>query len=83
MTEVEGEELAKTNTVNPVQALQGKVAGVSIGASDGGLFGNSKIQIRGVSSLNSSNNQPIFVIDGVILDNNVSNNSADWSKFVL
>ena len=80
MTEVEGEELAKTNTVNPVQALQGKVAGVSIGASDGGLFGNSKIQIRGVSSLNSSNNQPIFVIDGVILDNNVSNNSADWSN---
>ena len=79
MSEVSGEELAKTNTVNPVLALQGKVAGVSIGASDGGLFGNSKIQIRGVSSLNSSNNQPIFVIDGVILENTESNNSADWS----
>ncbi|MGO4913763.1 SusC/RagA family TonB-linked outer membrane protein [Leeuwenhoekiella sp. W20_SRS_FM14] len=80
MTEVSGEELAKTNTVNPVQALQGKVAGVSIGASDGGLFGNSKIQIRGVSSLNSTNNQPIFVIDGVILENTESkDNSADWA----
>ncbi|MEH6407331.1 MAG: SusC/RagA family TonB-linked outer membrane protein [Leeuwenhoekiella sp.] len=79
VSELGGEELAKTNTINPVLALQGKVAGVSIGASDGGLFGNSKIQIRGVSSLNSSNNQPIFVIDGVILDNTVSNNSADWS----
>lgn len=80
MTEVGGEELVKTNTVNPVLALQGKAAGVSIGSSDGGLFGNSKIQIRGVSSLNSSNNQPIFVIDGVILDNNTSNNSPDWAS---
>ncbi|SIR40385.1 SusC/RagA family TonB-linked outer membrane protein [Maribacter ulvicola] len=80
MTEVKGEELAETNTVNPVAALQGKAAGVSIGGSDGGLFGNSKIQIRGVSTLNSNNNQPIFVIDGVILDNSTSNSSADWSS---
>lgn len=78
MTEVKGEELAKTNTVNPVSALQGESAGVSIGASDGGLFGNAKIQVRGVSSLNSSNNQPIFVVDGVILENNISGKSADW-----
>ncbi|WP_240643166.1 SusC/RagA family TonB-linked outer membrane protein [Sinomicrobium pectinilyticum] len=78
MTEVKGDELAKVNTVNPIQALQGKAAGVSIGTSDGGLFGNSKIQIRGVSALNSKNNQPIFVIDGVILENEVSNASADW-----
>lgn len=79
MTEVKGDELAKVNTVNPVQALQGQAAGVSIGSSDGGLFGNSKIQIRGVSALNSNNNQPIFVIDGVILENNVSSASADWA----
>ncbi len=78
-TEVDGEEIASANTVNTVQALQGKSAGLSIGASDGGLFGNSKIQIRGVSVLNSNNNQPIFVIDGVILDNEVSNAHADWS----
>ncbi|RPD90700.1 SusC/RagA family TonB-linked outer membrane protein [Aureibaculum marinum] len=80
MTELKGEELTKTNTVNPVQALQGQVSGVSIGSSDGGLFGNSKIQVRGVSTLNSSNNQPIFVVDGVILENNTSNESADWSS---
>lgn len=80
MTEVKGEDLAKMNTVNPVTALQGESAGVSIGSSDGGLFGNSKIQIRGVSSLNSNNNQPIFVVDGVILENNISNASADWDS---
>ena len=79
VTEVAGEELASTNTINPVLALQGKVAGVSIGNSDGGMFGNSKIQIRGVSVLNSNNNQPIFVIDGVILENSISNASADWA----
>jgi len=78
-TEVDGEEVAALNTVNTVQALQGKSAGMSIGASDGGLFGNTKIQIRGVSVLNSRNNQPIFVIDGVILDNDVSAAHADWS----
>lgn len=80
MTEVSGDEIASTNTVNPVQALQGKSTGLTIGASDGGLFGNSKIQIRGVSVLNSDNNQPIFVVDGVILDNPVSNAHADWES---
>ncbi len=79
MTEVQGEELARLNVVNPVQSLQGKSPGVSIGASDGGMFGSSKIQIRGISTLNSNNNQPIFVIDGVILENATSNASADWN----
>ncbi|MDB4581641.1 TonB-dependent receptor [Draconibacterium sp.] len=79
MTEVDGAEIASANTISPVLALQGKSAGLSIGASDGGLAGNSKIQIRGVSVLNSNNNQPIFVIDGVIVENGISNASADWS----
>ena len=79
VTEVKGGELAQANTTNPVQALQGKSTGLSIGASDGGLFGNSKIQIRGISVLNSASNQPIFVIDGVIIENGISNASADWS----
>lgn len=79
MTEVDGNELAEVNTVNPVEALQGKSAGMSISGADGGLFGNTKIQVRGVSVLNSNNNQPIFVIDGVIIENDVSNVSADWS----
>jgi iron complex outermembrane receptor protein len=78
MTEVGGDEIAKVNTVNPVQALQGKSAGLSIGTSDGGLVGNAKIQIRGVSVLNSENNQPIFVIDGVIVENDVSN-ASEWA----
>jgi iron complex outermembrane receptor protein len=78
MSEVKGEELASVNTVNVMQALQGKSAGLSVGLSDGSVFGNTKIQLRGVSVMNQDNNNPIFVIDGVILDNSISNASADW-----
>ncbi len=76
VTELKGEEL-NTNVVNPVSALQGKVAGVNINQSDGGLFGSNKIEIRGASTL-SSNNQPIYVVDGIILDNGVHTSSSDW-----
>ncbi len=76
VTELKGDELS-TAIVNPVNALQGKVAGVEISQSDGGMFGSSKILIRGASTL-GNNNQPIYVIDGVILDNNIKKGSADW-----
>ncbi len=78
MTELKGEDL-NANLINPVQALQGKVAGVEVTSSDGGMFGASKILIRGASTLNK-NNQPIYVIDGVILDNDVVENDADWAS---
>lgn len=77
VTEIKGEEL-QTNAINPVSSLQGKVAGVEISGSDGGMFGSTKIQIRGASTL-SGNNQPIYVVDGVILDNGISENKdADY-----
>lgn len=78
MTELKAEDL-NANLINPVQALQGKVAGVEVTSSDGGMFGASKILIRGASTLNK-NNQPIYVIDGVILDNDVVENDADWAS---
>lgn len=79
-TEVNTTDLLTANTVSPVASLQGKVAGVEINQSDGGMFGSTKIQIRGASTL-SKNNQPIYVIDGVILDNAVSNTGdADWDS---
>ncbi len=70
VTELQGQELSRTNEINPVNALQGRVAGVQIDQGAGGLFGTSKILIRGNSTL-SNNNQPIFVIDGVFIDNDV------------
>lgn len=79
VTELKSEDLTKVS-INPVASLQGKVAGVEIAGSDGGMFGGTKIQIRGASTL-SGNNQPIYVVDGVILDNSTSGTaSADWNS---
>ena len=44
---------------------------MNISQSDGGLFGSTKIEIRGASTL-GKNNQPIYVVDGIILDNSVA-----------
>lgn len=76
VTTVKGEEITRTNTVNPITALQGKVAGVSINVtSASGIQSSPNIQIRGARVLGNtpgqSNNQPIFVVDGNILQNNI------------
>jgi len=76
MTELKGDELNQS-VINPVSALQGKVAGVDINQSDGGLFGSNRITIRGVSTL-GKNNQPIYVVDGIILDNEQNDKEGDW-----
>ncbi|MCD8262773.1 MAG: SusC/RagA family TonB-linked outer membrane protein [Tannerellaceae bacterium] len=79
VTELKGDDL-RTNQINPVASLQGKVAGVEISGSDGGMFGSTKIQIRGASTL-GNNNQPIYVVDGIILDNDISDaGDADWDS---
>ena len=75
VTELKSDEL-NASVVNPVAALQGKVAGVEIAQSDGGIFGSAKIQIRGNSTL-GSNNQPIYVVDGVILDNSTQGRDVE------
>lgn len=63
---VDGDELARANTPNLVNALQGKVAGVMITQGAGGPSSSSRIRIRGNTSL-SPNTQPLFVIDGVLI----------------
>lgn len=79
MTEIKGDELAN-NSNNPIDALQGKVAGLEISGSDGGMFGSSKIQLRGIPTLNG-NNRPIYVVDNVILSNSNANaGDADWNS---
>ncbi len=83
VTEVKGNEVARVQTPNPVTALMGKAPGVQITTGSGGTFGGAKIQIRGASTL-GQNNQPIFVVDGIILDNDVSGGDqygvTDWGN---
>ena len=74
---VDGEELTKTQQPNVVNALQGQVAGVQITNSGGAPGMSSRIIIRGLSSLNpNANNQPLFVIDGIQVDNSTFESSG-------
>ncbi|WP_455609254.1 SusC/RagA family TonB-linked outer membrane protein [Bacteroides rodentium] len=69
------EDAIKKSVVTSVdQALQGRAAGVQVQANTGMPGGSSSLRIRGVNSLNSSN-EPIFVIDGVIIDNSTGSGS--------
>ncbi|MDR2383619.1 MAG: SusC/RagA family TonB-linked outer membrane protein [Prevotellaceae bacterium] len=76
VTDVKGDELLKSRggLNNPVNALQGKVAGLQIASSSGLLGGSSKVLIRGNHSI-SGNNQPLFVIDGVPIEGSDYNSS--------
>jgi len=66
--EVDGEEIAKTRETNIVNSLNGKVAGVQIQGAPSSLGGSSRITIRGSNSF-LGNNQPLFVVDGIPIDN--------------
>jgi TonB-linked SusC/RagA family outer membrane protein len=64
---VSAEQIADVPKLNLVDALQGNVAGVKITSSNN-PGGSSRIVIRGASSI-TGNNQPLFIIDGVPIDN--------------
>jgi TonB-linked SusC/RagA family outer membrane protein len=65
--QVTGDELARVPQQNFMSAMQGRVAGATFNTSNS-LGGSTRIVLRGVRSL-SGNNQPLIVIDGVVLDN--------------
>lgn len=65
---VSPEQITTNRTVNFMNALQGKIAGVNISSLGTGAAGTSKIRIRGQSSF-SGQNSPLIVINGVPIDN--------------
>lgn len=79
VTEMNSQELLKNKNTNVVNSLAGKVAGVNITQSSGAAGSGSTIVIRGGNSANENrDNQPLFVVDGIIYDNSTANggNSA-------
>ena len=62
--------------VNAQDLMQGKIAGVNVTGDSGEPGAGTQIRIRGGSSLNASND-PLVVIDGVPMDNNKVNGSAN------
>ncbi len=66
--EIDGSALNEAKETNIVNALSGKVAGVQVTGASGNLGGSSRILIRGAASV-SGENQPLFVVDGIPMDN--------------
>ncbi len=68
VTEVSGEDMNQVKESNVINQLSGRVAGVVITQSTSGPGSGSRVVIRGNNSL-TGNNQPLYVVDGIPVDN--------------
>src|SRR3954466_13206070 len=74
-TNVKPEDLTVNRTPNPINALEGKIAGVNISSLGTGPAGSSKIRIRGQSAITGGDN-PLIVINGVPINSGNFNGST-------
>ena len=65
--DINSDELQRVKQTNPINSLSGKVSGLVVNRSSSGAGGSVKVTLRGNSSL--TNNQPLYVVDGVPLSN--------------
>ncbi len=75
--EIKGDDLTKNKEINLGNALQGKIAGVNVSAPVTGPSGSSRVVIRGATSA-SGLNQPLYVVDGIPIDNSQQGNANMW-----
>ena len=67
ISSVKASELSTMPIVRIEQALQGRVSGVTIAANSGQPGSSATVRIRGITTLN--NNDPLWIVDGVVVDN--------------
>ncbi|MEI6434717.1 MAG: TonB-dependent receptor [Bacteroidota bacterium] len=72
---VKSEDITKITSFNPVQSLQGNVTGVQVTTVSGEPGAGAAVRIRGVGTF--GNSSPIYVVDGVIVNDISFLNSAD------
>lgn len=77
MTNVSGSEFQEARTNNLANQLAGRVAGVNVSQIAGGPAGSSRVIIRGNKSL-LGNNQPLYVVDGIPMDNSTFGQAGIW-----
>jgi len=68
--DVSGDVIKRSAETNVINSLSGRSAGVFVNSSNGNVGSSSRITIRGNQSL-KGNNQPLFVVDGVPIDNSI------------
>jgi TonB-linked SusC/RagA family outer membrane protein len=73
---VGGEQLNKAKETNVALSLQGRVAGLSVGASNGGPGSSARVLLRGLTSFSAGS--PLYVINGVPMDNTQRGSSGEW-----
>lgn len=64
ISSVSSDQIAKVPITSPEQALQGRAAGVQVINNDASPGGNTSVLVRGVGSLATGGNKPLYVIDG-------------------
>jgi len=75
ISSIKAEEISDRPVINPEQALQGKASGVLITSNQGTPGAAPSVRIRGVSTVGNSN--PLFVVDGMFVDNITYLSNAD------
>ncbi len=73
---IKPDEMSKGITNNASDMLVGKIAGVDVQTSGGSPGAGAQIRIRGAASLSASND-PLYVIDGLTIDNNTANGMSN------
>ncbi|MEN8137642.1 MAG: SusC/RagA family TonB-linked outer membrane protein [Bacteroidota bacterium] len=81
VAEVKSEELTKTVQSNVMNSLAGKMTGVQISNTGGEAGSSVNVIIRGASSL-TTDNQPLYVVDGVPINNSLSGGVSSFGKNV-
>jgi iron complex outermembrane receptor protein len=81
---VSSEQLTAAGNTNFASALYGKAAGVRVTTAPGGATSAVNVQIRGVNSIKATGNQPLYVVDGVMIRNMEQaqtglNNNGYWN----
>jgi TonB-linked SusC/RagA family outer membrane protein len=70
VTTISGDELTgQTRQQTLDNALYGKIPGVNMSANSGAPGGGINVQLRGLSTLGAGSSQPLYIIDGVYVDN--------------
>jgi TonB-linked SusC/RagA family outer membrane protein len=72
---VKGSDIQQTQRENFVNSLQGRVAGLTVTPTSGAAGASTGIILRGYNTI-SGTNQPLFIVDGIILDNQTLNSNS-------
>ncbi|WP_233209631.1 TonB-dependent receptor [Flavobacterium sp. 9] len=62
-------KITERNVTNPMEAIQGGIAGVQVTSNSGRIGDGFNVIIRGANSINKDGSKPLFVVDGVPTDN--------------